>query len=541
MRLCFIWVKEYKGFENLSLNLSSDIDFQFDYEDCLLTKSDNENYFSGLYNSRIKDITAIVGKNGMGKSNCLELICSIAKGASRQFNVEYVSVMEHNDEFIISNTLDGNLHTNFIFTSTHLKGKIKGFNTIFFSNVYDNRFYDFSRDVINVTPRNNFGYGLYRGRSNRLNLFSSQIQLISKHKDSLEKYIQLEVPKSIYVETDITGIHQRKHKLPDLITAFRKRIHGLVIHEKKFLCTLKFNFLIKLLGEIEKRDLKFNFQSIIFEDNESTEFFLDEKIPLCINVLKESSSDIDEISNENKEITSQLSRDWESLNSIESKLELINPQLVPNRILIPGVMTYKITFDVDNFNHVRDLCQACSSIRGVKFIWDGISSGSNAFLNLLTVLHDELEGTRNDTLICIDEGDLYLHPAWQIDFINILNKMLPRFFTGNIQLVLTSHSPFLLTDLTRDNVIILHERKVLDKKEFPFKTFGSNLYELYKNVFFLNKKRFGSLAAEHIEDATNKIINGKLSLSEKEQLNKFIELIGDKLLHNQLKGMLNND
>jgi predicted ATPase len=541
MRLCFIWVKEYKGFENLSLNLSSDIDFQFDYEDCLLTKSDNENYFSGLYNSRIKDITAIVGKNGMGKSNCLELICSIAKGASRQFNVEYVSVMEHNDEFIISNTLDGNLHTNFIFTSTHLKGKIKGFNTIFFSNVYDNRFYDFSRDVINVTPRNNFGYGLYRGRSNRLNLFSSQIQLISKHKDSLEKYIQLEVPKSIYVETDITGIHQRKHKLPDLITAFRKRIHGLVIHEKKFLCTLKFNFLIKLLGEIEKRDLKFNFQSIIFEDNESTEFFLDEKIPLCINVLKESSSDIDEISNENKEIASQLSRDWESLNSIESKLELINPQLVPNRILIPGVMTYKITFDVDNFNHVRDLCQACSSIRGVKFIWDGISSGSNAFLNLLTVLHDELEGTRNDTLICIDEGDLYLHPAWQIDFINILNKMLPRFFTGNIQLVLTSHSPFLLTDLTRDNVIILHERKVLDKKEFPFKTFGSNLYELYKNVFFLNKKRFGSLAAEHIEDATNKIINGKLSLSEKEQLNKFIELIGDKLLHNQLKGMLNND
>lgn len=543
MRLCFIWVKEYKGFKNLSLNLSSDVDFNFEYENFYLKKQKNENYIEGLYDPRITDITAIVGKNGAGKSNCLELICTLAKGALSQFNVEYVSVMEHNDDFIISNNLDGELRTNFNFNSTHVKGKIKGFNTIFFSNVYDERFYEFSRDVVNVTAKNNYGYGFNKSGRNRVDLFSSQIELISKHKDSLEKYIKLEIPNSIFVELNFSIGYQKSHRNSEFFSAFRKRLHGLVIQDKKFLCILKFNFLIKLLFLIDKRRLDFDYDSLKFEDNEPTELFLSEKISMCFNALNESTknSNINLFDEEDSSSILRMVENWNSLRFIEDHIGSIKPKLVESRLHVPGLMSYKVTFDSGNIEYVKELCRACSSIRGVKFVWDGISSGSNAFLNLLTVLHDELEGTRNDTLICIDEGDLYLHPAWQIDFINILNNILPKFFSGNIQLVLTSHSPFLLTDLTRENVIILQDRKVIDKKDFPIKTFGSNLYELYKNVFFLNQKRYGSLAAGHIEYATQKIIRGNLTLSEKEDLDKFIEIIGDKLLYNQLKGMLKND
>ena len=162
-------------------------------------------------------------------------------------------------------------------------------------------------------------------------------------------------------------------------------------------------------------------------------------------------------------------------------------------------------------------------------------------MTLLAVLNDKLKGTRNDTLICIDEGDLYLHPAWQIDFLHNLNKMLPKFFNAKLQLVLTSHSPFLLTDLPRDNVIILEDKHVVNKFEFPVRTFGSNLYELYNNAFFLEGKRFGSFAEAHIKNITNKIKDSELQGAELDSVEKFIDMIGDKLLRNVLKGLLKND
>lgn len=541
MKLCFIWVKDYKGFNNLSLNLSSEIEFEFDHLKNTLKKRKNNNAYTGLFNPRILEITAIVGKNGMGKSNCLELICTLVKGSLHQFNVEFVSVMEDDGKFIISNTLSEKLTTNFEYKKEELKGKTKGLNTIFFSNIYDDRLYGFSREVINATPRNNYGYGMFRGGKERYDLFSSQISFISKHRDSLEKYINLKIPNSIYVEFDIVFSHKRKYMAYNLPAQFRKRLRGMVLHDKKFICTLRYLFLNKLLLEIDMRRIDFDYDSLQFEENESTELFFNRKIDDCLHALNQSHYERDESDFDEDEFIAQINEDWLSLKIIESELDSIKPEPVDIRARRPGSQTYKITYNPDDITIIRSFCNIFGLVRGVNFIWDGISSGSNAFLNLLTVLHDELEGKRNDTLICIDEGDLYLHPAWQIDFINILNKMLPTFFPGKVQLVLTSHSPFLLTDLPRDNVIILHDGKVHDKKVDSLKTFGSNLYELYQNVFFLDGKRFGSLASAHIENVTKKIVKGGLNKEEKVKLDKFIDLIGDKLLHNQLKWMLNND
>jgi energy-coupling factor transporter ATP-binding protein EcfA2 len=57
----------------------------------------------------------------------------------------------------------------------------------------------------------------------------------------------------------------------------------------------------------------------------------------------------------------------------------------------------------------------------------------------------EMEGT-----VLIDEIDLYLHPTWQVHFINALRVTFP-----NLQFIATTHSPILLTGLCREEVIIL--------------------------------------------------------------------------------------
>lgn len=539
MKLCFVWVAEFKGFKNLSLNLSSEVNINYDNVEKHLTKSINDDFYSGLFDEGIHEITAIVGKNGVGKSNCLELICTLVKGSLHQLNVQFISVIEDDGEFYITNTVSEDITIDFPYSDFEIKGKTKGLNAIFFSNIYDNRFYNFSREVINVTARNNYGYGRHRQVRNRGSLFSSQIALISKHKDNLERYIDLKVPESIFMEIFINSSISQLKLDYSFISAFRKRLNGMVLLDKKLICSLRFLFLINLLTCLNNNESNTLNLTLKFEGNESTEGFLLNKIEECIQYLASLSNenDIKEDPTEFK----KMSKDWSILRSIERNIEQLLPESAHERNRMPGSLTYKLKYNPKNDKIIRQLCEIFSTTRGVEFVWDGISSGSNAFLNLLTVLNDELNGTRNDTLICIDEGDLYLHPAWQIDFISILNKMLPNFFTGKIQLVLTTHSPFLLTDLPRDNVILLNNNKVVSKDDNKLKTFGSNLYELYQNAFFLNKQRFGTLASEHIKEVTGKIVMGNLSQLEEERIKKFISLIGDKLLHNQLYGMINND
>ncbi len=116
--------------------------------------------------------------------------------------------------------------------------------------------------------------------------------------------------------------------------------------------------------------------------------------------------------------------------------------------------------------------------------------------------------------------------------------MLPNFSNYNIQLVLTSHSPFLLTDLPHSNVIILEEESVLLSENKDVRTFGSNIYDLYSTIFFLDNQRYGTFATNHIKNIIRKVSNRSYSNLEKEEIDKFINMIGDKFLHNQLKAML---
>ena len=104
--------------------------------------------------------------------------------------------------------------------------------------------------------------------------------------------------------------------------------------------------------------------------------------------------------------------------------------------------------------------------------------------------------------------------------------------------MLTSHSPFLLTDLPHSNVIILEEESVLLSENKDVRTFGSNIYDLYSTIFFLDNQRYGTFATNHIKNIIRKISSRSYSNLEKEEINKFINMIGDKFLHNQLKAML---
>ena len=75
MHLKYIWIKKYKNLEKIGFNLNSGAEEVFDYVDGkLLITEIKEHLPPDFYAKNIKGITAIVGKNGSGKTNFSEFL-----------------------------------------------------------------------------------------------------------------------------------------------------------------------------------------------------------------------------------------------------------------------------------------------------------------------------------------------------------------------------------------------------------------------------------------------------------------------------------
>jgi len=97
----------------------------------------------------------------------------------------------------------------------------------------------------------------------------------------------------------------------------------------------------------------------------------------------------------------------------------------------------------------------------ITFEIAGLSSGAEAlvwqFFELRCAI-DELHanGVRA-LLLMIDEGDAFLHIAWQQKYIEFLNKFISREGKrfDSLQVIVASHSPVLMSDFPKDFVISL--------------------------------------------------------------------------------------
>jgi len=111
-----------------------------------------------------------------------------------------------------------------------------------------------------------------------------------------------------------------------------------------------------------------------------------------------------------------------------------------------------------------------------------LSSGEKTLLALVSDLARRLaianphreNPLKGNGVVLIDEVDLHLHPRWQRAVVPQLQKTFP-----NCQLIVTTHSPLLLSNISHKNVIILEDFQPV--KITPH-TFGrdnnSILYEL---------------------------------------------------------------
>lgn len=83
-----------------------------------------------------------------------------------------------------------------------------------------------------------------------------------------------------------------------------------------------------------------------------------------------------------------------------------------------------------------------------------LSEGEQQLLTVLGLLRFTAE---EESLFLLDEPDTHLNPKWSVDYIDYLNKFITSGSDGenNSHIVLTTHNPIAIAELTRDQVQIL--------------------------------------------------------------------------------------
>lgn len=147
----------------------------------------------------------------------------------------------------------------------------------------------------------------------------------------------------------------------------------------------------------------------------------------------------------------------------------------------------------------------------LEFEWNGLSSGELALLNLLGRLNSINNQLQDNVILLIDEVDLGMHPEWQRkwvkDVLPIIGEILLK-KNRSVHIILTTHSPIILSDFMEEDVIYLSNKgnKDIEAIVLDYKTFGQNIYSLFKNSFFLQDNK-GGFAHDLIKELLNIFAN----------------------------------
>lgn len=235
--------------------------------------------------------------------------------------------------------------------------------------------------------------------------------------------------------------------------------------------------------------------------------------------------------------------------------------------------------DIDAEKFVQLISKITSNKSDYKVLEDvfsinfgGYSAGEEFILNTFANFKYAIDfytqsHLRTKTIIfCIDEYEKSLHPEWSRKYLfyllSLLNEEVGQ-LRIKFQIILTTHSPYLISDLPKENIILLEKDKKTGKRTARKSNYGfaSNYYDIMSDSFFLDdtigefakQKINGCIQAiNRISDDLDKLANDELilhdglslfieeSLETIEEQNKIIDLVGDKFIQKQLQQLLDS-
>jgi len=588
MELVYLWVEDYKNIYKQGFNFSPRFECEFKDGELIIcdktekdNKCKNKDYIEKFFGENI-NVTAIVGKNGSGKSSLIRYI----EDLFMNFHKTYLYIIKKNTEiFIISNDTLIKINYNHKYTMT------KHNNDIFNLCTYNSEMpYPYEHRKIFFEQKDFFTFNMQKKHINEM------IHLSIKNTSNLNNIDFIFEPKTMTIEEN----HEYKNMMINTILEVLKDLGNFknfsptenlvseVGNEKNRLDKSK--IFRKILINIVSSDASFNPNDI---SNLNDSFFKDEKnisdeilyIELIKNIqenLKTTLTKEELLKHDifNIYLLYKLINKHLGLEEFLIRILLKNPYLDINSEFIKILFDKECVRDINKYlyeplKYITFLQLKSSNEKDFnnKLLFndyysfftfdfmdkDGIraysdlSHGEKTFYSQILNIHSELMKNKNDFLICLDEPELSLHPKWQKDYLQKFIKAVKDF--KNIHLVITSHSPFILSDLPKENVIFLDTyEKEKTEKDYPnlkikdlkdgncinvsehidINPFGANIHTLLSDGFFMDDGLMGEFAKGKIQNVIN-FINNKKSNLKKEEIFPIIELIGEPFLQHKLK------
>ncbi|MBL0487275.1 AAA family ATPase [Aeromonas caviae] len=151
----------------------------------------------------------------------------------------------------------------------------------------------------------------------------------------------------------------------------------------------------------------------------------------------------------------------------------------------------------------------------IDYGWDGLSSGELAKSMLLANIFWYIQRSEYNRphIILIDEIDLYLHPEWQRKIVNdIISLVKNEMPTEQFQFIITSHSPIIISDLLPENIVNISRSTNGEISISPPPGYATQISDLYMSGMHITST-FGERVHSTLTNIMEK--NGKLSDDDK--------------------------
>lgn len=160
----------------------------------------------------------------------------------------------------------------------------------------------------------------------------------------------------------------------------------------------------------------------------------------------------------------------------------------------------------------------------LAFHIQNLSSGELALIDLYAAILSgirEVNQQADSILLLLDEPDSRLHPEWSRLFLKRLTDLLKsdRFCAYRFQILIATHSPLLLSDVPKKDILCLDASGGTLKVTPANHGFMSNLNDILLDSMFLQSP-FGAFA----EDYTNRLLQELSRLKETLQASPFLSL-----------------
>lgn len=573
MELVYLYLKEYENiFENIDINLSAKYKAEYDEDTHELHIKKNEDSIENYYGDNVKNVTLFLGKNGVGKTTLLDILGmkrdDRVGSPNERFNPSKSGfILYHLDgDYFAVESLGG---FKFIYEIGNLDLRnMKEIEPHYKTNIsfvfeLKNDYLIYRRQLLLhleevLANRNTINYAYIATEKYSERIIEKEWEETS-YTFPREYYLNNSVYEYIYKYfSSIKNLTEDNSNKQFIINRIIKADDEFTISQRQsikdeYLCGAYSNIAYECLNYV--REYYENYKNKDWDKITNEEYVYN----IMENLIDFKSFEYSSYS-QLKEYLKKLINTYKQVIYFRDDLDslfLIIEQFekIPERYFRSNKQIvidcdaeidesisefFRVYDDIYNYGNIRS--QYYSTLDSFEIKMPIMSEGQSAYIKIISqAISSVAKAQKGDTvIILIDEPDRAMHPEMARKFLDVFLKEVNQWEDRNIQLVMSSHSPFIATDILPEDVYIIDisdegKRFVTNNEN----AFASNIYYLLKKTFMLSNV-YGEYSRNVIKAIMDKLNNPQFFISDDEvlRIRKIINRIGEDALRNELEALL---